>query len=382
MEFEGSRTLERSFKVVELAKLDPESLQPCCQALRFAENDIIDNVTLMEVTQEVADQLEEGQKFVFRGEANDSVVLCSDQKVYDVKEAETSNSLLLVQNLLKPQECSTNPVDNQAHQVTVSKTIYRYLEMKPARPGYRKLADMLDSKLLKSFQDFQSSSWPYSDLLDKVQCSEGELKEGLKEMEAVEHEGSWTKLDPDLRMKIVSMICNVISENSWSWENVEKDEVLETLKELESEVLLAQVFDQVFIEGKVQSDKLCRFYGEYLLQSSSVFNLKEFLNIWQESMPVVDFGGPAFKVDLKQLEGLAVLDKDQIRYFPEAKLPTTVQERLSVLFDTKEKWRLDEITPFVINLTTPKLNVKGLLTKYARGSKVKDVQLFSSKHQN
>ena len=151
---------------------------------------------------------------------------------------------------------------------------------------------------------------------------------------------------------------------------------------MESEVLLAQVFDQVFIEGKVQSDKLCRFYGEYLLQSSSVFNLKEFLNIWQESMPVVDFGGPAFKVELKQLEGLAVLDKDQIRYFPEAKLPTTVQERLSVLFDTKEKWRLDEITPFVINLTTPKLNVKGLLTKYARGSRVKDVQLFSSKHQN
>ena len=97
---------------------------------------------------------------------------------------------------------------------------------------------------------------------------------------------------------------------------------------------------------------------------------------------VVEFGGPAFKVDLKQLEGLAVLDKDQIRYFPEAKLPTMVQERLSVLFDTKEKWRLDEITPFVINLTTPKLNVKGLLTKYARGSKVKDVQLFSSKHQN
>jgi len=109
--------------------------------------------------------------------------------------------------------------------------------------------------------------------------------------------------------------------------------------------------------------------------------LKEFLNIWQESMPVVDFG-EGFKVDLKQLEGLAVLTKDQIRYFPESKLPVTIQERLGVLFDTKEKWSLDEITPFVINLTTPKLNVKALLTKYARGSRVNDVQMFSSKHQN
>ena len=382
MEFEGSRTLERSFKVVQLAKLEPESLMPCCQALRFAENDILNNVTLMEVPQDVADQLDIGQKFVFRGEANDSVVLCSDSKVYDVKEAETSNSLLLVQNLLKPQECGTNPDDNQAHQVTVSKTIYRYLELKPARPGYRKLADMLESRSLKLFQDFASSSWSYQELLDKIQCSENELKDGLREMEAVEYQDCWTTLDPDLRMKIISLICNVICENSWSWETVAKDEALETLKELESEVLLTQIFDQFFsAEGQVNREKLCRFYGEYLLQSSSVFNLKEFLTIWQESMPVVDFGEP-FKVELKQLEGLAVLDKDQIRYFPEAKLPTEIKERLGVLFDTKAKWSLDEITPFVINLTTPKLNVKGLLTKYARGSKVNDVQLFSSKHQN
>ena len=124
---EGTRTLEKSFKVVTLAKLEPESLMPQCQALRFAtENDHTnDNVTIMEVTKEVADELEIGEKFVFRGEANDSVVLCSSKAVYDIKEAETSNSLLLVQNLLKPEDC-TDTSANQANQVTVSKTIYRY----------------------------------------------------------------------------------------------------------------------------------------------------------------------------------------------------------------------------------------------------------------
>ena len=257
----------------------------------------------------------------------------------------------------------------------------RYLEMKPTRPGYRKLSDMLETRQLKSFDDFETCSWSYAELLDKIQCSENELLEGLQSMEAIQNGNSWTILDPDLRMKVVSLICNVISENSWSWDNVSKNEALETLKELESEVILNQVFDQFFKDGSINREKLCRFYGEYLLQSSSVFNLKEFLSIWQESMPVVDFG-EAFKVELKQLEGLTVLTKDQIRYFPESKLPITVQERLGVLFDTKAKWSLDEITPFVINLTTAKLNVKALLTKFARGSKVNDVQMFSSKHQN
>ena len=99
---------------------------PCCQALKFADNcsDKIDNVTLLEVTKEVADELEIGEKFVFRGEKDDSVVLCSNKAVYDIKEAETSNSLLLVQDLLKPEAC-TDVSGNQAHQVTVSKTIYR-----------------------------------------------------------------------------------------------------------------------------------------------------------------------------------------------------------------------------------------------------------------
>ena len=80
--------------------------------------------------------------------------------------------------------------------------------------------------------------------------------------------------------------------------------------------------------------------------------------------------------------GLALVNKDQIRYFPEANLPIVVQDRLSVLFNTKEKWTLDEITPFVIKMTTAKMNVKALLTKYARCSRVNGEQIFCSKHNN
>ena len=58
---------------------------------------------------------------------------------------------------------------------------------------------------------------------------------------------------------------------------------------------------EIKLSKKVNSKK---HYGEYLLQSSTVFNLQEFLSIWQESLSIIDNeGGEPFKVSLKQLEG-------------------------------------------------------------------------------
>lgn len=41
---------------------------------------------------------------VFKGDKNESAVLCTESKTYDVKEAETSNSILLVPELKFPDE--------------------------------------------------------------------------------------------------------------------------------------------------------------------------------------------------------------------------------------------------------------------------------------
>ena len=184
------RTLESAFRVVSLAKLEPESLQPKSQALRFS-GDIQENNTnsdiaeeddsqliLLEVPSKVADQLEQGDHFVFRGESDDSVVLCSNNEVFDVKEAETSNSILIVKNLLTNEKCQDDhhPAgDNlNAHEVTVMKTFHRYLEMKSLTPNYQKLIQVLEDKNLNSYpvDDIEEHSVPYTDLLNSIQCSE------------------------------------------------------------------------------------------------------------------------------------------------------------------------------------------------------------------
>lgn len=41
-------------------------------------------------------------RLVFRGDENDSAVLCTDKETYEIKDAETSNSLLLFRDLVMP----------------------------------------------------------------------------------------------------------------------------------------------------------------------------------------------------------------------------------------------------------------------------------------
>jgi sister chromatid cohesion protein DCC1 len=51
-----------------------------------------------------------------------------------------------------------------------------------------------------------------------------------------------------------------------------------------------------------------------------------------------------------------------------------------MLFRVREKWTVDEIAPYVECLTTPILNVNGLLTKFARAANVNGQKVFCSKH--
>jgi sister chromatid cohesion protein DCC1 len=53
----------------------------------------------------------------------------------------------------------------------------------------------------------------------------------------------------------------------------------------------------------------------------------------------------------KYLEGMALMDRNSkpevIWYFSEIDLPEDINERIRILFQTREKWTLDEIRPYV-----------------------------------
>jgi len=64
----------------------------------------------MELPSKIAALLQEGETLVIRGDGTDSAVLCTSNMTFDLKEAETSNSLLVVDGLYYPDKNSKGNV--------------------------------------------------------------------------------------------------------------------------------------------------------------------------------------------------------------------------------------------------------------------------------
>lgn len=66
---------------------------------------------------------------MFKGNKQDSVVLCTESRTYDVLEAETSNSCLLVPNLNLSEKTSTGTNDRVIKSYNISGIFHTYYEV-------------------------------------------------------------------------------------------------------------------------------------------------------------------------------------------------------------------------------------------------------------
>ena len=84
---------------------------------------------------------------------------------------------------------------------------HKYLELVEVRPKLRKMKEILSETPYTEDSKKTGQTGPsFRDLLDKVQASEKELKEALKEFECLELDGMWFILDQDYQMKVLSYI--------------------------------------------------------------------------------------------------------------------------------------------------------------------------------
>lgn len=163
------------------AKLDERKLTAITQALYYPDDSALlanDDVRLLELTPHLLEAVRAGQTLAFKGGLNEKLVLCTDTRTYDVKEADISNSLLLVPHLLHSQATSTSPLKSpksgsganrsldrsleaddsgagsevattaanagrQLVQRPVAKICHEYFECREINPRFRKLYDLL-----------------------------------------------------------------------------------------------------------------------------------------------------------------------------------------------------------------------------------------------
>jgi len=387
------RSLDHVKQVIELAKLEESELHSYSQVVTFAPELYGDEVKLIHVTKEMADGLDEGNCIYLRGSEEENIVLCTKDKTYDFKEAETSNSLLILPNLTLSKECSSKSGDDRTLAWrSVSGIFYKYFELHEMRPRLQKLRTVLQPPLTESaVKERNMAGKSFAGLLECIQSSEAELCQGLIEQEAVQFDCDWFVLEQEYQMKVLSYMLKLFNDNSWPLDCVKKKETVQSLSDLVNDQIVSQVFDIYCSpmkggdedEFSLNKEKVSRFYGDFLLVDGSSFALDEFMDMWQKALP------EGIKAEIGHLAGLALVvdstgglggSQTVVKRFPESALPNSIQERLEVLFSAREKWSVPDVTPYIQPLTTPKLNVNALLTKYARPVNVHGVKFFCAKH--
>ncbi|XP_064872053.1 sister chromatid cohesion protein DCC1 isoform X3 [Oncorhynchus nerka] len=328
-----SRTLEEVQATIQIAKLKENDLQNTIHCLTFGESVSSGDYCLMELDDTLCKHIEAGKSLVIRGDQDERAVLCSEDKTYDLKIADTSNLLLLVPGCLTPDQLTT---DNQASSQLVHAQIWgfsnSYWELRKRHPKLKKLKrllmenpyegpvisgqeDVTEGKVLinstrlyperllmenpyegpgiSGQEDVTEGKYTMGDLLERIQASEEELEAQLQTIHACEVNGYWRLLDFDYEMKLLGHITQLVDSESWSFSKVPLRVSLEELGRLEPQEMIEQSLncygrrytdnDEVFFA--LNEDKVCRATAQMLLQNAAKFHLAEFQEVWQQSVP-------------------------------------------------------------------------------------------------
>ncbi|GFT07144.1 sister chromatid cohesion protein DCC1 [Nephila pilipes] len=374
-------------KKINLARLEESEVSPGIQSLTLQENQ--DDICLLQLNPEIFANITEGQVLTIRGNAEDCAVICNKTSTFELKEAETSNSLLLMPEMLWPENCENGEmkVVNQ----TVAGIFHKYYELRAYKPCFKKLRTLLELSPYqgKEYEDAAiQDKFTFETLLDSIQASEEELKAEIINMQACIIDGFVRVLDFDYKFNIFSSILNVIESRSLPLDKIPREPIIKALEDLEPRDIVDHCFSWFTIETgfteengcklyALKEDTVCKLYAEVLLRSSGKFHLQDFLESWQRSVP------DGMKCDLKQLRGIALTDltskPEVIFHFPCENLPENIKERFEILFKIKEKWEYNEIVPYLEDRTYPGHDVKALLIKYTRESTKNGKKMYGSK---
>jgi len=395
-----TRSLEEVNKLADAASLVNRTGP--VQVLHFSVNPNSDEYKLLELPQSILETLVVGNSVAIRGDHQDEAVLCTDKATFDLKVAETSNSLLLVPHCALPKDEEFKSEVSPLVHKEVSSCHTMYFEVKQCRPRLEKLKYLLNENPYKGSEDDlnpddqsegsltnRPNRYTFVDLLSKVQASETELLEALKKIKALEIDGYWRLLDTDYKEKVVVRILTLLEEMDWNYEAVPMKECCDILEELEPRNILehclncyGEVIDMnpgdSNIHYRLSEDKICRFFAEYLLRQAGRFNYHEFMDSWQQSVP------EGMTTKSEHLAGIALKDMRSlppvIWHFPAYELPDDPALRFMKLFKVQSKWTFDEIQPYIRDLEAPGQSLNALLMKYARSSTdVTGVKVYNSK---
>lgn len=298
-----------------------------------------------------------------RGQKDEDAVLCTPSATYVMKFVGTSNSVYLIppgkpnhQDTFGGSEPNTSAVQEQEAVSSVLKVAPNIMELVLVAPRLDKLKVLLNEKHYTLNDDLEVESlsdhglYKWQDLLEQIQASEQELRDGLKSLSAVEIDGFWRIIDEKAMEEMLCMLLNNLILHEWRLNALKEDEVISVMEADGYPSRITRHCLDTFgsmAESKLWSldeKKVCVCFALRTLREG-MMKLESFLHKWKHSIP------PGMCADLKMLEGEVLLEKlgieTWIRVFRVSALPSSPAERFASLFKERPKWEWKDLEPYI-----------------------------------
>ncbi|THV08475.1 hypothetical protein K435DRAFT_959038 [Dendrothele bispora CBS 962.96] len=354
--------------------------------LRFSPSSLNEAGTfkLLELPPDICKLLEDQNntpKLTIKGLPGEDAVLCTNDKTYTLRSVVLSNSILVV---TAPPDTS-DALDFDANSVVIRDQISEILEVTPTVPKLHKLASLLrgreygedEEEIVDEDEDRQK--FTYADAKIQVQASDAELDRGLKDRRILNINGELRPIALQYLSHIIELILNSLVSLSLPHENVPIEKLCSALYEqhdvprvVSTQILLwfGSINDH---EGqshwKMDVNSVIKEAGLSILRNHKrdPIRTSDLLTAWQAMV------GDTFAnaVDLKLLAGNYLVssrsgDAEALLYFPASELPLDPTARFAELFLTRNRWKGEDIAPFLSDVAVDSKERDKLLLKYAR----------------
>ncbi|XP_017765608.1 PREDICTED: sister chromatid cohesion protein DCC1-like, partial [Eufriesea mexicana] len=134
---------------LELAGVKESDLRNVTQILYSVPEQCTEKqIKLLELDENLIETVNKGDSLTFQGNKQDYAVLCTKNRTYDIKEAEISNSCMLVPklNLFDQTNVDTNRIMKVCN---ISGIFHTYYEVRECKPKLEKLLTLLEATSFK-----------------------------------------------------------------------------------------------------------------------------------------------------------------------------------------------------------------------------------------
>jgi sister chromatid cohesion protein DCC1 len=320
---------------------------------------------LLELSKEMEGYLlntEKDNALVIKGNDNDDAVCCTENKSFLLRKVEISNTLLLLNEDLNNEK--EQPKRKKFKTEYVDKLPSFYYELVNIPPKLEKLKEILYQAPLTS-NSGDDVGYSFDELKSRIQASDTEILEGLKKLNAFEHNNLWQVLSKQLLHECFEMVLTELeSSPSFTLDNIKLDTMYDALNGIYPQIAIKQAIkihskpNDLEDNYSLDKKKVGIFCATLVLEKGNT-KVDTFMNAWNSKLPHGMIG------DLEWIGNISTIDGDKILYINHDVLPRDVKKRFLYLFKLKKSWDYAEILPFIEPVLNGK-RIKDVFRKYSR----------------